>query len=349
MLCLIVHHTDGTITNASMREVFNLDTWRTDGYITRIDGRNETASPSNTHIEQAVHPKASSVMRSPELYQVVSDARGTQVRKRTDTAPSQTMKRGLALACGGWNDARAATNATWVMNWNHSESSHKTYGEYFVPTARRWDEYDMRIGRKPNADDALSAYANRAATYPGRYWLLGNEPNNSDPSAGDGYDAKTAAYVYSTIGRVIQKADPTARLIAGGLFNFDNESEMTFMATMLAIWPTDVKLSGLHWHIYQFNENQANVARAKAIADRFVAYTKGKSAKWETWITEWGCIWDSLTVRQAATYISETADMLDKTVDKHAYFTWSDGCMGTSWRGKALEDDPSLSVAFKGA
>jgi len=347
MLCLVARHAGGVVTSASIREVFNLSTWRTDGYITRIDGRNEAVDPATTHVEPAAHPKAGKVVRGPGAYRVISDSRGSQLREQSDTN-GQAMKRGLALACGGWTEAQAATGATWLMNWNHSESSHKTYGEYFVPTARRWDEYDIRIGRKPNADDSLSAYANRAATYPGRYWLLGNEPNNSDPSAGDGYDAKKAAYVYSTIGGVIQKADPTARLIAGGLFNFDNESEMTFMATMLAIWPTDVKLSGLHWHIYQFNEHQADVARAKSIADRFVAYTKGKDKAWETWITEWGCIWDSLTVRQAATYIAETADMLDKAVDKHAYFTWSDGCMGTSWRGKALEDDVALSTAFRG-
>jgi len=179
----------------------------------------------------------------------------------------------------------------------------------------------------------------QALTWPGKYWLLGNEPNLPEQ---DNYTPAEAAHVYSSMGRYIKMADPTAKLILGGVL-----LDTGYMDQVLQLWPTDVPIDGLQWHVYAWDTTADKaIARAKSIIDSYVNYTHWKNPAWEVWVSEYGMLGTNwYTVEDNARYIAEVTDYLKANVDRYAFFTWSDQCM--TFQSVCLSDNDQYIDAFR--
>jgi len=198
----------------------------------------------------------------------------------TQVVAQSPEKRGMAMACGGWTQAQEATGATWLMDWGHYTSSFNTYGDAYVPMIRGWTEY--RLGYPTTKWDTAIMVYSQAMTWPGKHWLLGNEPNDTSQ---DNYSPPQAVHVYSSMGRYITWADPTSKLLLGGV----SYGQTFYMDRMLELWPPDVPLAGLQWHVYVWGADvDTAIAKAKAQIDLYVDYTHAKNTNWEVWISEWG-------------------------------------------------------------
>jgi hypothetical protein len=131
-----------------------------------------------------------------------------------------------------------------------------------------------------------TSVAQLARAHPGSYWLIWNEPDywqqaNIAPAA--------AAQIYRTLRPLIKNADPTAKLIVGGVFNlnvswldqFRNEYYRQYND-----WPV---VEGWHVHHYVGRDNyDINTWRAQLTAVHDWMTRIGSSA--ELWLTEFGCL-----------------------------------------------------------
>jgi len=258
----------------------------------------------------------------------------------TMPAHADGPRKGLALACGGWDDTQPATGATWVMDWGHYTPSFHAYGDAYVPMIRGWTDYSMDYPTT-NWDTPIMVYS-QAMTWRGRHWLLGNEPNDASQ---DNYTPPEAVHVYSSMGRFITWADPTSKLLLGGI----SYGDTAYMDQMLMLWPTDVPLAGLQWHVYVWGVNVDDaINKAKAQIDLYVDYTHSHNPDWEVWITEYGMLLaDSwFTTEDNARFIREVTAYLDERVDGYAFFTWTDDCM--PFQSICLADDTLYAEAFRG-
>lgn len=256
---------------------------------------------------------------------------------------AQNPKKGLALACGGWAQAKPMTDSSWLMDWNAWGTSFRNYGSAYVPMVRKWADYEQSQGRSGGITTA-QLYS-LAVTYHNRTWLLGNEPDDWNQ---DRYTPEEAAYVYGNMGRIIRKADSRSKLILGGIVYGTD-----YMDKLLAAWPKDVRIDGLQWHDYSWTYDAAGLETFKRQAEEYIAFTKARHPGWEVWITEWGAIgWWSYDVpeTQLASYIFEARAWLDSNpkIFRYAYFTWSDPCMGENWPGRALNESQLFIKAYKG-
>ena len=269
-------------------------------------------------------------------------------------APASADGRGIALACGGLADARAAGVANWWMDWSHSTREKETDNpKHFtdptwVPMIRAWA--DFRASYPCTKWDTFIMVYSQAMTYPGRYWLLGNEANELDQ---DNYTAVEAAHVYGSMGRIVRMGDPTAKLLLGGM-NSD-EAGVEFTQEVLSFWPQDVPLAGLQWHVYLDNgwsddyTLRINLPNGKAAVDRAVAFTKARNPDWEVWVTEWGILGyhtQFFSVADVAAYVRGMSQYMEERVDRQAYFTWTGQCMPFfSWN---LGESPEVLAAYRG-
>jgi len=88
----------------------------------------------------------------------------------------------------------------------------------------------------------------------GRVWLVYNEPDVSDQCGADPeHDAVYAAHHYSSVYDVIKRADPHARVFAGGFVHLSSDGTRNWWESFLDTLDADGdlhKLEGVHVHLY---------------------------------------------------------------------------------------------------
>lgn len=273
------------------------------------------------------------------------------------------VQRGIAMACGNIQVPKAFGIVGFWHNWSHSPSYFAD--PLWMPMVRCWNQ--LRSTYPCTSLDTLETVAQQARDYPGRSWLLGNEPNDASQ---DNWTVEQAVTVYGSMGRAIITADPTARLILGGVnlappgYDYVNpQTGQAYMQQLLALWPADVPLSGLQWHIYLQDywpadgtmpkpQQRVQVVRGREVVDAAISFTHSYNPSWETWITEFGVLGASaasLPVDSVARYITLMRVYMERhDVQRFAWFSWDDSCMEPGFFSWSLVDSSLLITAYRG-
>lgn len=200
----------------------------------------------------------------------------TPTRTRTVTpggpteTPHATAKKGVA----GGEPPEALRNlgATWSYIWYVAPDFFNTAYEH-VP---------MIWGKDYNAEIVTTT----AKTHPGSYWLIWNEPDYWQSA---NMTPLEAAQAYRVLRPLIKNADPTAKLIVGGVYNLNVgwlESFRSQYRSLYGEWPV---VEGWHVHHYVGRteyDTQLWRTRLEGVRD-WMAANGGPT---ELWITEFGCL-----------------------------------------------------------
>ncbi|MHB1295993.1 MAG: glycosyl hydrolase [Anaerolineae bacterium] len=181
----------------------------------------------------------------------------------------------------------------------------------------------VRLVRPHEDIDALRGVA-RAAR--GSWWIVGNEPN--DPNQDNLSPVAYAAW-YHRVTRILQAADPSARLVPAGIANADPTWAAAFLTAYREAYgcrpPADAW--NVHVYILEPDRDPADVAEFRR---RIVAFREWMAEVGEAdtplWLTEFGVLYGSgeggrpvVTPARLQAYIAETVAWLEGTEYVQAY------------------------------
>ena len=242
-------------------------------------------------------------------------------------------KKGVGVTSGTVAEV-AQLNVSWGYNWGLSGAWFNDAWEY-VPMAHKGTDSD-RLAR---------AAKNR----PGSYWLVWNEP---DQRTQENLQPAAAAVAYKRIYDAITGADPTAKLIVGGVsaptsagYGWVRQFRGAYY-TRYKVWP---KMAGLHVHNYLLQSYGT-----KAWRDALYMFRRWMDADrvgGELWLTEYGCLkWWQLCGR----VMTEQTPWLEAQPWLHRYVWFAtgvavpscQGCYGSLLYGGALTDLGELYAKY---
>jgi hypothetical protein len=198
----------------------------------------------------------------------------TRTRTATPGGPTPTAhvarKKGVA---GGENpEAMRELGITWSYIWYPAPNNFNTVYEH-VP---------MIWGRDYNPTTVTQI----AASHPGSYWLIWNEPDywqqaNIQPGQ--------AAQLYRSLRSLIKTTDPAAKLIVGGVYNLNTAWLTSFRQEYFRLYNEWPAVEGWHVHHYVGRAEYSSAVwreRLQAVRDWMAA----NGGAVELWLTEFGCL-----------------------------------------------------------
>jgi hypothetical protein len=180
-----------------------------------------------------------------------------------------------------------------------------------------------------------AAVAQIARDHPGSYWLIWNEPDSWQQS---NIAPTQAAQIYATLRPLIKGADPTAKLIVGGVFNLNVGWLDSFRSEYVRLYGLYPVMEGIHVHHYVGrDEYDSAVWRTKLEAVRDWMALRGIGG--ELWLSEFGCLNSEAVARQI---MSDQITWLDEQpwLARYAWFAAyasGPGCPGCT--GSLLNAD----------
>lgn len=214
--------------------------------------------------------------------------------------PKTSSKKGVGLAVWPWDVCKSndPTNScilktrkalqdmgiTWFYNWTHVENSFKWFGNNFefVPMVSGAGSGQGRI----YSQGELNEYAQVAKNYPGRYWLIWNEPEDYRQL---NIKFDLGAKIYKPLRDAIKGADPNAKLIVGNFLYMDPGWLNNFRNEYKNIYGNFPEVEGWGFHHYMCNEYNIADWRNKFTNLRNWLKNNGEGDK-EFWLTEFGCL-----------------------------------------------------------
>src|SRR3990167_543528 len=175
------------------------------------------------------------------------------------TQPVPTGKKGAA----GFASAAAAVTTYGTMGVRHAyDWGHLCKTVHLVNyglncnhhlrsnLSRTWNSYADDCAPNTTEAEVKACTIASAAAYPGRVWLIGNEPDGGDPNYSDYLTPSQAAEKYGEVLQTVKSADPNARTYCcGWVVPFDvNQHPSQFLTAYAARWghPLSDDLTGLH-------------------------------------------------------------------------------------------------------
>jgi hypothetical protein len=239
-------------------------------------------------------------------------------------------------AVGCWDRLKrgiASLGVTWMYDWRLWDSGWQAaqkLGIEYVPMI-----FSPRY-------DSVASYGNLARLHPGRYWLIFNEPDF--PSGGAFFTIDNAAAVYKSVYDAMMNADPTAKLIVGGILYDDNwwvwaRDFRESYKRQFGVYPT---VHGWHGHYYHCGDYSANDFRNSITS--FRNWIDGWGGG-ELWITEFGCLnYDYPQI------ITDNLDWMESYpgVNRYAWFHIGAGSSMWSPTFNSMPDDPNFALTSTG-
>jgi len=215
---------------------------------------------------------------------------GTSTPTRTATAPAAPVSTSTVTptpggptatphispkkGVGGWDNPTglAQVGLSWGYNWSLSPNNYNSIYEH-VP---------MIFGKDYDAQSVAAI----ARAHPGSNWLIWNEPDywqqaNIKPTE--------AAQLYRTLRPLIKGADPTARLIVGGVYNLDTQWLSDFRSEYYRLYNEWPVVEGWAVHYYVGSTTYDKTAWRQAL-ERVRDWMQANGGMVELWLTEFGCL-----------------------------------------------------------
>lgn len=303
----------------------------------------------------------------------VTPTQTASVPTPTPNLPSWTrtsIKKGVGLVYRVCNRNQFPTNAqyldcksklqyslkslgiTWAYVWGFGETFNDRIGKdiEFVPMVHSVGSLTDRSYSQLE----ITSIKNYATAHPGSYWLIWNEPdiwwheqNKITDASGDGNGTLTwidGAYVAGRIFRQIYDAiknpqggaDPSAKLIIGGMADAYSTSLTVFPETIIEVYRRRHQqnllplIDGWHFHHYSCSDYNIDNWRLKLTTTRNWVDTKGGGSNKELWLTEFGCYesWSKDGQPGVLKIIGDQLDWLERTktpggkdvLDRYAWF-----------------------------
>lgn len=250
---------------------------------------------------------------------------GGATRTATPTltgSPKTSAKKGVGRGWGvGATEQLAQLGVSWSYSWGLS-------AKYFADPI---EHVPMIWGKDYNVETV----ADLASTYPGRSWLIWNEPDywqqaNIAPAQ--------AAQIYRGLRSLIKGVDPTARLIVGGVYNLNLGWLTSFRNEYWALYGEWPVVEGWHVHYYR-GPTDYNSALWRQDMDAVRTWMAANGGTVEVWLTEFGSLNSDAA---AAQIMQEQVPWLDAQpwVTRYAWFaTYANGPGCPSCTGSLLQPD----------
>lgn len=199
-------------------------------------------------------------------------------------------------------------NVDWFYTWSMcGTSAYTDSGIEYVPMVRSIHD----VG--PDGIRIMLGYLGT-----GKYWLVGNEPNNSSQ---DNLSVQQAVVAYGNIIDMILEEDPTAKIILLGLQSPDYYGIKylnDFRGAWLSVrgYSVDNVVAGYHFHAYAHPYGTETLDDAINRVKRHILDARGQVSG-ELWITEWG---NYQNVTSGLQVMRQMTKWLDSNVDRYAWF-----------------------------
>jgi len=187
------------------------------------------------------------------------------------TAGNTSPKKGAGGAGDKPFEVIRALGISWSYNWWVSPEFFDDGYEY-VPMVHKGMD--------------LSRVQNVARNYPGRYWLVFNEP---DYYYSDNISPTDGAIFYKELRERIKQADPTAKLIVGGVFYEDLGWLTQFRNEYRRLYGVFPSVEGWHAHLYVGTQNYNKETWRQKITN-WKTWMMNNGGLTEFWLTEFGCL-----------------------------------------------------------
>jgi hypothetical protein len=251
----------------------------------------------------------------------------TPTRTVTPGGPTETPHVSLKKGAAGAGDPAAMRElgVTWgYVWWPAPDMFNSTYQHVPMIWGRTYDP---------------AVVTQVARDHPGSYWLLWNEPDYWQQA---NLPAAEAARIYASLRPLIKNADPTAKLIVGGVFNLNVVWLETFRSEYRNVYGQYPVVEG--WHVHHFagrTDYSRTTWRNALLAVRDWMPANGGAV--ELWLTEFGCLNGDAV---AAQIMAEQVPWLESQswVTRYAWYapyTNGSGCVGCT--GSLFNDDGSLT------
>jgi hypothetical protein len=189
-------------------------------------------------------------------------------------------------------------------------------------------------------DYDANAVTQYARDHPGSYWLIWNEPDYWRQA---NIPATDAAQLYRTLRSLIKSADPSAKLIVGGVYNLNTSWLASFRSEYMRLYGQWPVVEGWHVHHYAGRDDyDANIWRERLAAVRDWMAANGGPV--ELWLTEFGCLNGEAT---AAQILEDQVWWLEEQpwLTRYAWYaayaagTGCPGCTGSLFNGEGSLTD----------
>lgn len=218
--------------------------------------------------------------------------------------------------------------ATWYYTWFvwNAHASKMGNNFEFVPMV---SVAGSNSDRSYN-DNELSGFKTYARNNPGSYWLIWNEPDYWQQS---NIPIDVAARIYKPLREAIKSADPTAKLIIGGMMDHNHwiDWARTFRNSYKDQYGAFPQYEGWHGHMYTCGRNY-NKETWRSTITGFRTWINANGGG-ELWMTEFGCLdYDFPQI------ITDQFDWMESYngIQRHAWFVASSKEAGSGFNGGNL-------------
>lgn len=226
--------------------------------------------------------------------------------------------------------------ATWYYAWY----IYNRFRTDATPSQTNLEYVPMAKTKGSNSDGSYTAeeiltIKQFASANPGKYWLIWNEPDfyNSRDPYNSYIPVSIAARIYKQLREGIKSADPTAKMIIGGMLYQDHwiDWARTFRDTYHSLYGSYPEYEGWHGHIYVCGSSYNRDNWRNSIIN-FRSWINGTTGG-EFWLTEFGCLnydYDQI--------IRDQLDWMENYngLQRYAWFSASSIEWGSSFQGGNL-------------
>jgi hypothetical protein len=243
------------------------------------------------------------------------------VATATRTATPRVSGKKGAGGPGDVVDSMRTLGAKWGYSWGYEDWWNPVY-EY-VPMI--WGAvYDA------------ATVASVARNHPGSYWLIWNEPNLAGQAD---FAPQVGAQIYKALRATIKNADPSAKLIVGGVAYLNYYWLWDWWYAYQSLWGESPVVEGWAGHHYATRAYNSADWRSALLTFRDNLPPGGS----EFWLTEWGSL-ESETV--ALQVMAEQTAWLEAQswVSRYAWYAIVANGAGCEWcAGTLVNADGSLT------
>jgi hypothetical protein len=178
-----------------------------------------------------------------------------------------------------------------------------------------------------------------ARSHPGSYWLIWNEPDYWQQA---NISPEQAAQLYRTLRPLIKSADPTAKLIVGGVFNLNVGWLTSFRSEYYRLYNEWPQVEG--WHVHHYvGRTDYNTTAWRTALQAVRDWMPANGGVVELWLTEFGCLNSDAVAEQI---MAEQVPWLEAQswITRYAWyavFATGPGC--PSCTGSLFGDDGTLT------
>ena len=252
----------------------------------------------------------------------------TPTRTATPGGPVETPHTSAKKGVGGGErpELLRQVGVSWSYAWYYGVNNWNGVYEH-VP---------MIFGATYEASTLITV----ARAHPGSYWLLWNEPDYWQQG---NISPLQAAQIYRTLRPVIIGADPTAKLIVGGVYNLNLAWIASFRSEYLRLYGEYPVVEGWHVHLY-VGRTEYNIATWRSKMQAVRDWMPANGGMVELWLTEFGCL-DSDTVAQQIMEDQVPWMEAQPWITRYAWFAaFSSGTGCPNCTGSLFNADDSLTT-----